>query len=277
MTTRRKLPGISLSFSQYAAAAGCNYSTLKAMAVSPLHYWHRLHHPPTETPAMLLGRACHTAVFEPDKFPLEYALWAGDRRGGAYQQFVEANQPKTVLREGEYYQALAIRDAVRGIPAAAALLAKGRPEVCLLWDNPTTGMACKGRLDWIAATGAILDLKTTASIDPRWFAAHAWRMGYFHQQAMYQEGYAVASGKGTVLKCGIVAVEQTPPHACRIYWLDSDSLGKAWDEYVHWLEQVQSCNSTGIWPGPGPVESDLVAPAWATAEADGDPVDFDGI
>lgn len=278
---RRKLPGVQMPFSDYAAVPAVNYSTLCKMAQSPLHYWYAVNHPTRETPAMLLGRACHTAVFEPDRFPREYVVWDGDRRGAAYTQFAESAEAAghTVLRAVEYSQALEIRDAVRGVPVAAALLAKGRPEVVIRWTNPATGIECKGRLDWIAASGAIIDLKTTASIDPHWFAAHAWRMGYFHQAAMYQEGYAVASGQGTVLRCGIIAVEQTPPHACRLFWLDTESLGRAWDEFCAWLDRVKDCRASGMWPGPDPVESTLMAPAWAVAAAedDGDPVDFDGI
>ncbi len=274
--TRR--PGIAMRFADYAAAVGINFSTLKHMARSPLHYQYALQHPPAETPAMLLGRATHTAVFEPDRFQLDYAVWPGDRRGNAYLQFAEGCQAqgRSVLRESEYETALAIRDSVRGTPEVAALLSKGYPEVSLFWNNPPTGMGCKGRLDWISGEGAILDLKETSSIDPREFSAHAWRMGYFQVAAMYQEAYAVSSGMGSILRCGIIAVESNPPHACRLFWLDTESLSRAWGEYVTWLERVQECSETGIWPGPSPVESELAAPVWAMTN-DEEAVDFGGV
>jgi hypothetical protein len=266
-----------MPFADYQSAPGVNFSTLRHMGLSPLHYRHAIDNPPAEKQAMLLGRATHTAVFEPLRFQLDYAIWSGDRRGAAYQQFADeaASQGRSILKENEYNTALAIRDSVRGIPEIAALLEKGYPEASLFWVNPSTGLACKGRLDWIAGEGAIIDLKTTTSIDPRIFATHAWRMGYFHQAAMYQEAYAVSSGMGTILRCGLIAVEKDPPHACRLFWLDPDSLSKAWSEYQGWLNQVKDCQATGIWPGPGPVESELAAPAWATA--DNEAVDFDGV
>jgi hypothetical protein len=274
---RAKRPGLSMVFADYVAAPGINFSTLRYMQQSPLHYLHTLQNPPEETPAMLLGRATHTAVFEPLRFQLDYAIWQGDRRGAAFQQFADeaTAQGRSILKENEYSTALAIRDSVRGIPEIAALLEKGQPETSLFWVNPQTGLACKGRLDWIAGEGAILDLKTTSSIDPRRFSAHAWEYGYFHQAAMYQEGYAVSSGMGTILRFGIIAVEKDTPHACRIYWLDPDSLSRAWREYQGWLNQVKGCMASGIWPGPGPVESELAAPAWATTENEA--VDFDGV
>ncbi len=274
---RARRPGLLMPFAEYLAAPGIHFSTLRYMEQSPLHYRHAQDNPPTETQAMLLGRATHTAVFEPMRFQLDYAIWQGDRRGAAYQQFADeaAAQGRSILKEGEYNTALAIRDSVRGIPEIAAFLEKGQPETSLFWVNPSTGLACKGRLDWIAGEGAILDLKTTSAIDPRSFAAHAWRMGYFHQAAMYQEGYAVSSGIGTILRFGIIAVEKEAPHACRLYWLDPDSLSRAWSEYQDWLSQVKDCMASGIWPGPGPVESELAAPAWATT--DDEAVDFSGL
>ena len=43
-----------------------------------------------------------------------------------------------------------------------------------------------------------------------------------------------------------------------------------------WLERSRNASETGIWPGPGPVESELAAPAWAMT-SDEDAVDFDGV
>ena len=277
LVPKTKRPGLQMRFADYAAAVGINFSTLKHMAKSPLHYQYALQHPPAETPAMLLGRATHTAVFEPERFQLDFALWPGDRRGNAYQQFADeaTMQGRSILRESEYNTALAIRNSVRGTPEVAALLEKGFPEVSLFWNNPPTGLSCKGRLDWISVEGAILDLKTTSSIDPRAFSAHAWNMGYFHQASLYQEAYAVSSGKGALLRCGIIAVEKDPPHACRLYWLDEDSLDRAREEYIEWLRLVKECTAYGTWPGPGPVETELAAPAWAVI--DNEPVDFDGV
>ena len=274
---RAKRPGILMPFPEYRAAPGIHFSTLRFMGQSPLHYRHAQDNPPAETQAMLLGRATHTAVFEPMRFQLDYAIWQGDRRGSAYQQFADeaAAQGRSILKEGEYNTALAIRDSVRGIPEIAALLEKGYPETSLFWVNPQTSLACKGRLDWIAGEGAILDLKTTTDIDPHAFAGHAWRMGYFHQAAMYQEGYAVSSGMGSILRYGIIAVEKEPPHACRLYWLDPDSLSRAWTEYQGWLRQVKDCIASDTWPGPGPVESELAAPSWAMTEDE--VVDFGGL
>jgi len=145
LVPKTKRPGLQMRFADYAAAVGINFSTLKHMAKSPLHYRYAVENPPAETPAMLLGRATHTAVFEPERFQLNYALWPGDRRGNAYQQFADeaTMQGRSILKASEYDTAQAIRNAVRGTPEVAALLEKGFPEVSLFWNNPITGLARK--------------------------------------------------------------------------------------------------------------------------------------
>jgi len=268
-----------MRFSDYADADGINFSTLKHMGTSPLHYQHALRNPPSQTPAMLLGRATHTAIFEPERFQLDYAIWHGDRKGKAYLEFSDEaiQQGRSILKDTEQNTILAIRDSIRGTAEVARLLEQGYSEVSLFWNNPATGLACKGRLDWIACEGAILDLKTTCSIDQRAFALKAWSTGYFHQAAMYREAYSVASGKGILLRSGIIAVEKDPPHACRLYWLDGDSVEQAHEEYIAWLKKVRGCRETGLWPGPEPVESELSAPAWAMSAGTEEALDFEGV
>ena len=277
LVPRTKPPGVRMKFDDYAEAEGINFSSLNHMGMSSLHYRHALKNPPSQTPAMLLGSATHTAVFEPERFQLDYAVWHGDRRSKAYKEFAhEASmQGRSVLKESERQTALAIRDSVRRTPEVAKQLELGHPEVSLFWRDPETGLNCKGRLDWIACEGAILDLKTTCSIDLRAFALKAWTMGYFHQAAMYREAYSVSSGKGILLRNGIIAVEKEPPYACRLFWLDEDSLERAHEEYITWLEQVRDCTETGVWPGPLPVETELKAPEWAMGAEDA--IDFEGV
>jgi len=266
-----------MKFSDYLTTPGCHFSTLKNMATSPMHYKHALESPKEDNVAMILGRATHTAVFEPKRFQLEYAVWSDSRRTNAYKEFAEEceAQGRSVLTDSEYEAVLAIRDSVRGTPPVAELLETGRPEISLFWRNPQTGIQCKGRLDWIAGRTAILDLKTTISIDEHWFAQQTWKMSYFHQAAMYREGYAVSSGRGTILPFGIIAVERKPPHACRLFWLDEDSLERAHEEYITWLEQVRNCTETGVWSGPLPVETELKAPGWIMDKEDA--IDFEGV
>src|SRR5512137_1961899 len=96
------------TFPAYAALPGVNWSTLREMAKSPLHYQYRCTHPLEDTPQMRLGRIIHTAVLEPDALLHEVVTWEdGVRRGKVWDAFAEANADKTIVSGDEYETALA--------------------------------------------------------------------------------------------------------------------------------------------------------------------------
>lgn len=253
----------------YNKVKAVNYSSLKHLRPpdgSPLKYEYFQLHRKKDTPAMLLGRATHTATLEPDQFPLEYAVWDGAKRGGKYTAFKEAEeeQGKSILSLDQYNSCIGIRDRVRGHAVAGKLLSSGEPEVTFQWTNRETGIRCKGRADWVidGDKPIILDLKTTARIEKRSFARHCWDMGTFFQAAMYQSAYATLSD--VIPDMGLIAVEQKPPHACCVYWLDMEGLAAAWDEYISCLHTLQDCIKSGEYPGLG--EDTLSAPAYVLAD-----------
>lgn len=254
----------------YDRIKAVNYSSLKHLRPpggSPARYKYWLDHKTPDTPAMLIGRATHTATLEPDQFPLEYAVWDGYRRGKDWQAFklVSEEQDKSILTKTEYDNCIAIRDSVRNHPVAGKLLSSGEPEVTFEWTNRETDIRCKGRADWVIGLDKkpkILDLKTTANIEPHKFSAHCWNMGTFMQSAMYQEAYSTLSD--VVPDMGIIAVEQKPPHSCCVYWLDNESLSAAWDEYISCLKILQDCRESGEYPGF--TEEVLKAPGWILAD-----------
>ncbi len=262
----------------YREINAVNYSTLKYLRPpdgSPAHYRYMCSNPPDETPAMILGRLIHTAVFEPDRLMYEYMAWEGDRRGNAYKQFAEeaAEVGRTVVKSTEWEQARAIRDSLMAVPEIAARLDDAaEAEAVLEWTDPGTGIRCKGRADWLA-DDYCLDLKTTANgIEPRRFGSNCWYMGYWFQAAMYQDGISIMRG-GDVPRMGIIAVETKPPYCARLYWLADKGLIAAWDEYQACLRQVKDCRESGVWPGPE-AEMVLDAPGWVSTEYD---ADFSGI
>ena len=54
-----------MTFESYQKLSAVNWSTLKNMKRSPLHYKHGLENSRPDTPRLAVGRAVHTAVFEP--------------------------------------------------------------------------------------------------------------------------------------------------------------------------------------------------------------------
>ena len=255
-----------MSFEEYAALPGVNFSTLKDMRRSPLHYHHRLTTPRDDTPRMGMGRAVHTAVLEPDRFMLEYAVWSGPRRAGKdYEAFVLANPGRTILRVDEYERCLAIRDAVRADKDARRVLRRGKPEIVLKWIDPETRLRCKARLDWLDR-GALTDVKTTADIDAFTFGRLAGRMAYHAQLAFYRAGLDALGHPDAPVR--ILAVEAEPPHDVGVFRLPDEALDAGRDLVDELLAKVRRHRRARRWPGRYSGEQVLELAPWDLTDSD---------
>lgn len=251
-----------MTFSEYLQIDAVNWSTLKEARKSLRHYRHRLEEPREDSTALAMGRATHTAVFEPDRFPLDYAVFTGPRRQGKdWDECCRANKGKTILRADEYATCLAMRDAVRSHPVAGpALSPPGEAEKVLTWTDEATGLRCKARLDWWRV-GLLADLKTSAQLDRRLFGATAHRLGYFGQMAFYRAGLT-ANGLDAP-QPRIIAVEKAAPHDVAVFVVDDDALWAGEVEVADLLAKVAAGRFSDQWPGAYPEEVPLELPAWA--------------
>ena len=252
-----------MPFADYQAIKAVNFSTLKEMARSPLHYQHRLTTPREDTSRMAFGRAIHTAVLEPDRFPLDYVVFEGPRRaGGVWDEFKAVHAGKTILKLEEYETCLDVRDAVRGHRVARRLLRYGKPEVALQWVDPITRMKCKARLDWLRGD-VLTDLKSTGDVENRTFGRLSARMAYHCQLAFYRMGLIATGHKPAPVR--IVAVEVDAPHDVAVLAVDEDVLYAGEMEVRRLLRMVKTCRRKRRWPGRYEEEESLDFPEWALA------------
>lgn len=261
------------SFAAYQARRGVNWSTLREMRESALHYKYRLDNPPETTPVMAFGSAAHCAVLEPDNFPRRYVLWDGGRRyGKAWDEFVAVNAPRTPLPAADYERCLALRDAVRSHPAARKLLAETETELTVTWIDEATRIRCKARIDAVClASGVLIDFKTTRSTEPRLFGQHAVRLGYLHQLAFYRAGL-LASGIPDGVAY-LLAAEAEPPHDVLAASLDEDAMYAAGQDVEALLLQVKLQRKRRRWPGRSEHVEALQVPAWFYSSDDADYAD----
>ena len=260
---------VAMPREKYDAIEAVHWTALKEMRKSALHYRYREGTPLEDTPRLMLGRAVHTAVLELERFLLDYALFEGERRAGKVWDAFEAQHAgKTILKRPEYELCLAMRRAVMEHPVAAPYLAKGRPEHVVTWTDEATGLACKARPDWICdvpGKAALLDLKTTSTVDATLFGSNVARMGYYAQLAFYRQGL-VANGLPMAAK--IVAVEAAPPHDVAVFDA-AEALHAGDEEVAELLAAIAGCRESGAWPGRyGAAEQVLHLPAWFYTEAE---------
>jgi hypothetical protein len=187
---------VGVAVTKYDDIKAVNWSSLKNIGVSPLLYKYRLTNPEPQKDAFRLGGAAHTAILEPEKFDARYAVYDGPRTGEGSR--TQRKAWREALSDGveelspdELANARAMAAAVRSHRIAGSLLRGGRREEVVTWVDPITGLACKGRLDYLRPD-LLIDLKGTRHPSPSRFPRDAYSYGYLAQAAWYHDGAVAA-------------------------------------------------------------------------------------
>jgi hypothetical protein len=254
-----------MSFRDYCALPGINFSRLKLMDVSALHYRTAK---TEETDPMRLGRAAHSLTFEPETFEALYTVWEGARNSNAWKAFRADNEHLTILTADQHARALGMADAVRRHPIAKKYMnPRGKAEQTLVWTDEATGLVCKARADFLSHWCAVVDLKSAADLSPR-FLSRAVSLGYPCQMAHYRNG-AIAQGIwAREPECVIVAVESKPPYDVGVFRLDEETLEYGTKKVAELLAKVKECTERNEWPGRYPDEQVFGLPEWAKEPID---------
>ena len=265
---------------EYDAIDAVNWSRLKVLGKSPAHYLHLLtSHEDDDTDARQRGRVLHLAIFEPEKYAREVVVYPEKRAGKAWDAFAEKHSGKEIITSRMSKVVTEMAASVRGAPMAAQFVSAGRPEKTVRWRYASPPIAhvegfefaCKGRLDFVADCGAIVDLKSTRDASPTGFAKEVLRWEYHGQLAYYRDGYFAATGID--LPVVIVAVESLAPYVVQVYRVPEDVLELGRERYTQLLAHLNVCRRSATWPGYAEAPLELELPRWARPLDDEDDVD----
>lgn len=277
--TLQNIVGIhpGLAAADYHAAPGVSSTMLKDVLRSPLHCWSRHLDPQRASSgtsdAMKLGTAVHTAALEPEWWDREIAVAPQvDRRTKAgreaWAQFQEQAGRRTVVTADQAERAGSMATAVRGHPAAEALLSDGLSE-CSVW-HLEDGELVKVRPDWWAP-GALVDLKTTRDASPGAFARQVAQLRYHLQAAFYVDVVAAVTGES--LPWYWIAVESEPPHGVAVYRADPETLARGRELHRRALALYSECRRSDRWPGYPDKVQEFHLPGWALRDEPGESMD----
>lgn len=243
---------------EYRALPAINYSKLKHMAKSPLHYRHNIEHPAADNASFLLGRAVHCLVLEPFLFDSQFAIYEGrrDKRTKAYKEFLSELGDRDVLSVEEHEQALAMAEAVNEHPWVAELLAHPHTftEKVSVWDD--SAGKCKAKLDIVHYSeerGLIVaDLKTFFTTDVEQIRRQGAKFSWPIQHAHYLHAAAALFDVPLHVveyKAYNIVVENKGPYDCTVVqWLDA-TLDSAFLRHRGLLDRLAECEETQQWPG----------------------------
>ena len=287
-------PGIyrGLSFADYTAINAASNTRLKHLRRSPAHLKAHIDGPQPDKRSLIVGRAIHTAVLEPDLFPTMFAV--ADRCTAVTKKLEQCsndgirfhpelgwlcgvhlkNVPgsfddaRFVLSPEDRGACTGASDAIRRHPKGAQILGgEGDNELTLVWFDAETGLRCKARLDRYAPEWSTIgDVKSTRDASSVGFERESYSHQYQIQAAHYLDG-AAACGL-TVEHFVFLAVEKEPPYAVGAYRLTDGAIAAGRDQVRALLRRYAACVETGDYPAYSDDIIDLALPdyAWSQIE-----------
>ncbi len=256
----------------YPGMSRADYNNIHAASISTLiegersmaHLNYARSHPQESTPAMEKGIGLHLAVFEPAVFEKTVLQYDGTKRGKEWESFKTLNENSLILKPDIYNSVIAMRDEIRAHPRAKELLdAKGTGEMAMIWNDPSTGILCKGLLDRFCQCwgySIVLDLKTCQDARPDEFAKTICNYSYHVKSVWYLDGLAAISDISR--RFIWLAIESEPPHGIALYEPDDDTLKEGRVIYRELLKSYKVAVESNIWPCYNPEVSEIRLPKW---------------
>lgn len=280
---------------QYHAWDCASHTRLTKLRRTPAHLRAYLEEEQKETPALMLGRAIHCAVLEPDDFASRYTLGeqcaaivaSGERKGkrcsndgllvhkrigwvcgvhGKDEGAVSA-PAGTVITVDQQRTCLGVRDSVFRHPAARGLVTgSGQAELSITWKDTFSGTDVKARLDRYSPDlpgGAVVDLKTCEDASEAAFMRSIFKFGYYRQGPLYLDG---ARARHLPIRHFVfLAAEKKPPYAVAVYRLLEGVLKAGRDHYQPLLQRYAELQQIprAEWPAYGQGVRDIGLPDFA--------------
>lgn len=257
---------------QYHADRGSvSQSGLKRFAQSPAHYRAYLDGlTETDTAAKFIGTAVHAAALEPEAFAEQYIVAPSKYKTGnaaGLKAWKEEQDPRLiVLLERDAENVYRMRDALHRHSWVGPQLRDAQCEYSVIADDPETGTRCRVRFDMLTGDGLILDLKKCQDARDDALRRSIFNYGYHVQNAFYMD---VPSwlGDGPAGFC-FVFIEEKPPHAISVRFLDPEDVERGRMEYRRLLNDFAECVKADHWPAYPEDPRMIALSGWARNQID---------
>lgn len=245
----------------HADRSAVSCSQLKPIFISPAHFRAALAKRSTSSDAKDFGSLVHVLVLQPQLLAQEFAIYPGvaDGRAKEYKEFTETHGDRTVVDEPTFSAARALAQKilerkVMGRPFGD-FVREGIPEASIYFDEPTTGLRLRVRLD-LWHPEFTFDLKTTRHGVAQAFLRDAVDMHYDFQAFMYSMAVALYEGRDAAKPFIFVAAESETPHSINVVTAGNSFMNNGCRKYQEAISIYTACSQQGYWPDSG---SDMTA------------------
>lgn len=243
-------------------------------ARSPLHAWaaHPKLNPdwePYEDDKFSIGTVAHAMLLEGHDIAVQIDApdWRTNAAKEARDAARAAGRVPLLAKDWDRVQTMiaAVAEQLAGVNVNPPLLADGKPEQTLVWEEPN-GVLCRARLDWLRDDHkAIDDIKTTSrSADPETFSRTVFNIGADVQTVFYKRAVRAVTGVDPDFR--FIVAESHPPYAVSVVSLAPSAIALAESKVEFALTTWARCLATGIWPGYGTQVAYAEAPGYAEAQ-----------
>lgn len=209
---------------------------------------------PESTAPQRFGRLFHRALLQPHLIDEMYQPTDLDRVGTTkWEAESRAAMGREMVKRETLNQAMEMAARLRqwSPDVAGALLADDSEfEVAFFWEDPDTGLRCKGRAD-IAnkRLGVIGDLKSTIDASYHAFRKDCRKYGYSLQADHYLDGWNRSGAGWQAEHFIVIAVEKTDPYMAATYEFAEIDLEDARTKRKELLALADQCQRAQAWPG----------------------------
>ena len=258
-------------FDEYKKMSGLNYHGLKNFYENPMLWKAGWFDERPETRAMKFGTMAHVWLLQGDEaFGRRYATWTppvnpktGSPFGAETKAYKEAllewhaaNPGKEPVSE-ETLDLLGRMRAETGRNPSFSRFFRSPDEPGahseVIFRGPLDGvpeLILKGAIDRYDDEFGIIDLKTTQTLDKRFWKYTVEDRGYIDQLAFYQIAVHDVCGSEKYPGCFIAAIETGGQLRSGIQWIDPRIMERAREKVLHEMVMFAVCVKEGNFPGP---------------------------
>lgn len=249
---------------QEISAKPLSFSKMKLYLLSPAHYKYAIDFPEEkeDTEALLIGKALHCMVLEPERFRKDFDYLDLSKRPSPEQTFAaKINKEwklaemlkmgnKTVLSKDQFDKVTVMADKVTCNAAAMKILDGCQHEQHIEWTDPC-GVKCHGFVDAFNPNKTyplVGELKSIADGSPWAFNKYLDTYSVYMQMAFYSDGLQANYDKEFSVHFAIT-IENCAPWLCQPYYLQDSDIDFGRKLYKAILALHMDCIEKDHWGG----------------------------
>ncbi|AMO58229.1 hypothetical protein GZ77_21110 [Endozoicomonas montiporae] len=197
------------------------------------------------------------------KDDLKAAILEADPQTRFWDQVAEkAVAGRTILSENDMDLCHGVMGSVSRHQKASSAFSSGVAERSIYWEDPDTGILCRGRMDYYREDlGIVFDLKSCVDARYHRFQSDIMKYHYHMKASWYLKGCRAVGLPANGFAW--LAIEKEEPYAIGLYMASDDMLELGRVDMDCLLKEFAECQASGIWPAYPQEFSTIELPDWA--------------